>query len=516
MPAPVPAFAFAEDSLAAANDVASRDTAVQTLARPAVQPRKDSVAVAAAGDRRAASTEREPNIAARLDALKDAAESFFSEMKFDFLYDEARQLFSIGYRVEDNALDPNCYDMLASEARISSFIAIAREDVPPKHWFKLGRTLTPVGHGSALISWSGSMFEYLMPTLVIRAPVGSILDQTSRLVVRRQIEYGRELGVPWGISESLFYARDMDGTYQYAGFGVPDLGYKRGLGENIVIAPYATALAAMVEPAAAAENFQKLTDEGGRGPYGWYEALDYTPSRLPEGAKVAIVRAYMAHHHAMSIVAIADALLEGEMRERFHADAMIKATELLLQERMPRDIPVARPPALKVRSAAKAEHIAPEMKRRFNSPHAGAKTSPAMIGEATFSCAIAAAARPGRRATSRPASNRIITRRPSLKTMRNSFGMMVRSGRLSKSRCLRSTTPRCGASRSPISARARAKSSSPHMPSSSLALMERMQPIRHFPSCSWKPNSLPTPARFWPHGGANRRSNPRSGRPTFW
>jgi cyclic beta-1,2-glucan synthetase len=213
------------------------------------------------------------------------------------------------------------------------------------------------------------MFEYLMPSLVMRAPAGSILDLTTRLAVRGQIEYGRELGVPWGISESLFYARDMDGTYQYAGFGVPDLGYKRGLGENIVIAPYATALAAMVEPAAAAENFQRLTEEGGRGPYGWYEALDYTPSRLPEGSKVAIVRAYMAHHHAMSIVAIADALLEGEMRERFHADAMIKATELLLQERMPRDIPIARPPATKVRAAAVTEHVAPEMQRRFNSPH---------------------------------------------------------------------------------------------------------------------------------------------------
>ena len=369
MPAPIPAFVFAENSLAAANDVALRDAAVQTLARSAAQPRKDSVAVAPATDHRIARSEVEVNLPARLNALKDMAESFFSEMKFDFLYEEARQLFSIGFRVEDSALDPNCYDLLASEARLASFIAIAREDVPPKHWFRLGRTLTPVGHGSALISWSGSMFEYLMPSLVMRAPAGSILDLTTRLAVRGQIEYGRELGVPWGISESLFYARDMDGTYQYAGFGVPDLGYKRGLGENIVIAPYATALAAMVEPAAAAENFQRLTEEGGRGPYGWYEALDYTPSRLPEGAKVAIVRAYMAHHHAMSIVAIADALLEGEMRERFHADAIIKATELLLQERMPRDIPIARPPALKVRSAAVTEHVAPEMKRRFNSPH---------------------------------------------------------------------------------------------------------------------------------------------------
>ncbi len=229
--------------------------------------------------------------------------------------------------------------------------------------------MTPVGHGAALISWSGSMFEYLMPSLVMRAPAGSILDQTSRLIVHRQIEYGRRLGIPWGISESLFNARDIEGTYQYAGFGVPDLGYKRGLGENIVIAPYATALAAMIDPAAAAENFERLTAEGGRGDYGWYDALDYTPSRLPKSAKTGIVQAYMAHHQAMSIIAIADALLAGAMRERFHSEPMIQATELLLQERMPRDIAVARPPILKFRSTLAVEQIAPELKRRFTSPH---------------------------------------------------------------------------------------------------------------------------------------------------
>ncbi|HEY4263708.1 MAG TPA: glucoamylase family protein [Micropepsaceae bacterium] len=308
-------------------------------------------------------------LAARLNVLADTASGMYTAMRFDFLYDSTRQLFSIGYRVDEAALDPSCYDLLASEARLASFIAIAREDAPPKHWFRLGRTLTPVGHGAALISWSGSMFEYLMPSLVMRAPAGSILDQTNRIVVRRQIEYGRQLGVPWGVSESLFNARDIEGTYQYAGFGVPDLGYKRGLSENVVIAPYATALAAMIDPAAAAENFRRLTDEGGLGDYGWYDALDYTATRLPKGAKVGIVRAYMAHHQAMSIVAIADALLGAEMRDRFHADPSIQATELLLQERMPRDVAVARPPAQKIRSSAMVQQIAPEMKRQFNSPH---------------------------------------------------------------------------------------------------------------------------------------------------
>ena len=207
-----------------------------------------------------------------------------------------RQLLSIGYRGADGSLDPNYYDLLASEARLASFIAIAKGDVPARHWFRLGRALTPIGCGSALISWSGSMFEYLMPSLVMRAPAGSLLEQTNRLVVRRQIEYGDELGVPWGMSESAYNARDIEQTYQYSSFGVPDLGYKRGLGENTVIAPYATALAAMVDPAAAARNFMRLAELGARGRYGWYEALDYTRARLPEGAKVAIVRAYMAHH----------------------------------------------------------------------------------------------------------------------------------------------------------------------------------------------------------------------------
>ena len=194
----------------------------------------------------------------RLAALGAAADKMFDAMKFDFLFDPARHLFSIGYRVADGSLDPNCYDLLASEARLASFVAIAKGDVPALHWFRLGRGLTPVGRGSALISWSGSMFEYLMPSLVMRAPAGSLLEQTNRLVVGRQIQYGAELGTPWGVSESAYNARDLDLTYQYSNFGVPGLGLKRGLSENAVIAPYATALAAMVDAEAAARNFTRL------------------------------------------------------------------------------------------------------------------------------------------------------------------------------------------------------------------------------------------------------------------
>src|SRR6185312_16509816 len=215
---------------------------------------------------------------------------------YGFLLDPVRKLLSIGYRVPEGTLDPNCYDLLASEARLASFIAIAKGDVPARHWFHLGRAVTPIANGAALISWSGSMFEYLMPSLIMRAPAGSLLERTSRLVVRQQIKYGARRGVPWGTSESAYNARDLELTYQYSSFGIAALGLKRGLGGNTVIAPYATALSAMVDPSAAARNFAHLAAVGGRGRYGWYEALDYTKTRLPEGTDVAVVRAYMAHH----------------------------------------------------------------------------------------------------------------------------------------------------------------------------------------------------------------------------
>ena len=195
----------------------------------------------------------------RLSAIAQTAERMFQAMDFAFLFDDTRKLFSIGYRVADGSLDPNCYDLLASEARLASFIAIAKGEAPPSHWFHLGRALTPVDRGSALISWSGSMFEYLMPALVMRSPEGSLLSQTYELVVRRQIEYGAERGTPWGVSESAYNARDLDLNYQYSSFGVPGLGLKRGLSEDIVIAPYATALAAMIDPAAA---LRKLSSPG--------------------------------------------------------------------------------------------------------------------------------------------------------------------------------------------------------------------------------------------------------------
>jgi len=303
----------------------------------------------------------------RLLALRRSARDLFEGMAFDFLLDPTRDLLTIGYRVREGEPDPNCYDLLASEARLASFVAIAKGDVPISHWFQLGRSMTPVDRGAALISWSGSMFEYLMPSLVMREPPGSLLEQTSRFVVRRQIAYGASRGVPWGVSESAFNARDLELTYQYSNFGVPGLGLKRGLSEDVVIAPYASVLASMFDPHAAVANLQRLAALGARGRYGFYEALDYTATRLPEGAEMALVRAYMAHHQGMSVVAIANVLHEGDMRERFHAAPIVTAADLLLQERAPRDVAVSRPRAEEVKAAAHVRDLATSITRRFTS-----------------------------------------------------------------------------------------------------------------------------------------------------
>ena len=305
----------------------------------------------------------------RLSALALLADQMAWTMDFRFLFDSSRKLFSIGFRVEDNTLDPNCYDLLASEARLASFIAIAKGDASPRHWFLLGRSLTPVGRGAALVSWSGSMFEYLMPLLVMDQPAHSLLDLTCHLVVDRQVRYGAERGVPWGVSESAYNVRDLKLTYQYSDFGVPGLGLKRGLIEDVVVAPYATALAAMVDPRAALDNIARLEEVGAGGVYGFYEALDFTPPRLPEKARVAVVRAYMAHHQGMTIVSLGNVVHDGLTRRRFHAHPMIQAAELLLQERTPRSVAVTRPRGEEVEVAAHVRDLIPPTLRRFESPH---------------------------------------------------------------------------------------------------------------------------------------------------
>ncbi len=259
-----------------------------------------------------------------------------ADMDFGLLYDESRDLFAIGYNLSEHRLDSSFYDLLASEARLASFVLISQGQVGQEHWFALGRLLTSARGAPALLSWSGSMFEYLMPLLVMPTYNNTLLDQTCRAVVRRQIAYGKQRGVPWGMSESGYNTVDLHMNYQYRAFGVPGLGLKRGLAEDLVIAPYASALALMVAPQAACRNLQQLAAEGREGAYGLYEAVDYTPSRLPPGATSATVRQFMAHHQGMSLLALAYVLLDKPMQRRFQADPMFRAAELLLQERIPK------------------------------------------------------------------------------------------------------------------------------------------------------------------------------------
>lgn len=273
-------------------------------------------------------------------------------MDFEFLYDTSCSLLTIGYDVRERRRDPSCYDLLASEARLASFLLIAQGQVPQKHWFALGRLLTSHGGNVSLISWSGSMFEYLMPQLIMPSYANTLLDQTCKASVLRQIEYGRQRAVPWGISESCYNATDLHQVYQYRAFGVPGLGFKRGLGEDLVIAPYASALALTVLPREACRNLQVLANSGFLGVYGFYEAVDYTLSRVPRGKPHVIVRSFMAHHQGMSLLAFAHVLLNQPMQRRFMSDPLTRATELLLQERVPKKGATLHPHAAEVSAAS--------------------------------------------------------------------------------------------------------------------------------------------------------------------
>ena len=266
----------------------------------------------------------------------------FARMEYEFLYDSSRHLLAIGYNADDRRRDTSYYDLLASEARLACFVAIAQGQLPQESWFALGRLLTAVGGEPILMSWSGSMFEYLMPLLVMPAYDNTLLDQTCRGAVARQIDYGRQRGVPWGVSESGYNAVDASLNYQYRAFGVPGLGLKRGLTEDLVVAPYASALALMVSPVAACQNLQRLAGDGLEGRYGLYEAIDYTPARQRRGETSTIVRSYMAHHQGMTLLSLAHALLGRDMQRRFEATPMMQATVLLLQERVPRVTAVER------------------------------------------------------------------------------------------------------------------------------------------------------------------------------
>ncbi|HEV8135334.1 MAG TPA: glucoamylase family protein [Pyrinomonadaceae bacterium] len=304
----------------------------------------------------------------RLSRLARTCDQIVEEMDFKFLFDDERKLFPIGYNVTSNRVDDSYYDLLASEARLASFVAIAKGDVPQEHWFRMGRPLTTVSGGRALISWTGTMFEYLMPLLVMRNYEGTLLDETYRAVVRRQIEYGEERGVPWGISESAYNVRDLQLNYQYGPFGVPGLGLKRGLIEDVVVAPYATLLAAEIDVGAALKNLRALVRQGALGPFGFYESIDYTPERLPEGQKRAVIKTFMTHHQGMSFVTLLNVLQAKRMEARFHSDPAVQATELLLQERIPIGVPTAHPRSEEVLTGRVAQTAFGMIARVYDSP----------------------------------------------------------------------------------------------------------------------------------------------------
>jgi cyclic beta-1,2-glucan synthetase len=307
-----------------------------------------------------------PDNVTRLQAIAERARAYAVEMDFKFLFDQRRKLFAIGYQQAANSFDNSYYDLLASEARLASFIAIAKDDIPVDHWFRLGRALTAVAGTRTLISWNGSMFEYLMPALVLKTFPATLLDQTHHGAVKRHISYGAERGVPWGMSESAYNARDRSMAYQYRGFGVPDLALKRGLSKDLVVAPYATVLAMLVEPHQAVRNLSALETEGALGPYGFRDAIDYT--RPVPGSKKAVVGAYMAHHIGMSIVAFDNALNRKIWQERFHSDPLVRSAELILQERIPRRLTIQE-----IQHGSDVAHVPTEMEkpavRDFDTAH---------------------------------------------------------------------------------------------------------------------------------------------------
>ncbi len=269
----------------------------------------------------------------KIEGLGTTVDNILEDADFRFLYNEKRMLFHIGYHVTDGTIDKGCYDLMASESSLTSFVAIARGDVPVKHWYKLGRPLTMVKGIPCFVSWSGTMFEYLMPNLVMREYEGTVFAEVSKAAVLQQIKYAKQMGIPWGISESQYYRFDLDSNYQYKAFGVPKLRLQPARKNSLVVAPYATILALEYAAKDCFSNLKKMTLQGAFGDYGYYEAIDFNGPDSLTMEPYCIVKSYMAHHQGMNLVAINNFLNDGIMRRRFHAEAMIKATEVLLEEK---------------------------------------------------------------------------------------------------------------------------------------------------------------------------------------
>lgn len=272
------------------------------------------------------------NLLAMTTRLISRLKTILAQMNFAALYNSKAELFSIGYSVDDEKLSSSNYDLLASEARLASYYAIVNNQVPPKHWQKLGRALVRAQGAKALVSWSGTMFEYLMPQLLLKNYPNTFLDDAIQAVIKAQQSYGAKKNLPWGVSESGYYAFDYRLNYQYKAFGIPSLGLKRGLADDAVVSPYSTMLALPFAPAEAIANVRRLLQQGLGGRYGLYEAVDYTPQRMEGQENQAVVQSYFAHHQGMSLLSLVNYSLDFAMVRRFHQNSWVRAGDLMLQE----------------------------------------------------------------------------------------------------------------------------------------------------------------------------------------
>ncbi|QOC24035.1 cellobiose phosphorylase [Wenzhouxiangella sp. AB-CW3] len=286
------------------------------------------------------------------------ASAWAAEMDFRFLYDKERHLFRIGYDVSNATPDPNFYDLLASEARLASLWAIANGQVPPRHWLFLGRPFRRRHGRSILMSWGATLFEYMMPRLYAQTPSGSLLDNASRAAIDLHRSFADRHQIPWGISESAYYQLDEQQVYAYRAFGVPGLGFKRDLGERLVVAPYSSIMALPFDPLAVVDNLRRIKALRGIGLYGCYEALDFGRRTRPEPRRLRVVKAWMSHHQGMALVAIANYLNNDIMVHRFHSDPHVAGVSMLLHERLPRVVPELPTPS--GASKSRAPHVAPD------------------------------------------------------------------------------------------------------------------------------------------------------------
>lgn len=273
------------------------------------------------------------NIAAECDAL-------VRQMDFAFLYRSDRKVLSIGYDYSRQKVDGSCYDLLASEARTAAFVAVAKGDIPQESWFHMGRSLALCHGWRTLLSWSGTMFEYLMPVLWMKSYPRTLLDQTLRAAVNCQRKAPKNNRIPWGVSESACCRKNELGHYFYHAFGLRELALRPDLFAGTVISPYSSCLALAVQTSAAVHNLRQMQDLGWQGTYGFHEAADYSASPQGESTQFELVRSWMAHHQGMILLAICNLLAGSAIQNLFHAEPMVAATERLLQERLPRGVPV--------------------------------------------------------------------------------------------------------------------------------------------------------------------------------